>query len=56
MSERSNTVEITPERERVIALHAEGRSVRQIAAELRVSTQRIYQQLKALGLQPPSRR
>lgn len=43
-------------RTRILALYQQGHSVREIAAALGVSTQRVYQQLRALDLPAPSRR
>lgn len=39
-------------RRRIKDLHSEGRTPREIAAVLNLSTQRIYQALKQLGLAP----
>ena len=48
--------DMTPERRIVLQLHNEGFTPREIALELGLSVQRIYQQLKKLGLQPNPRR
>ena len=45
---------LTTERQQVKTLYDEGRSVRDIARTLDLSTQRIYQQLKSLELPPPA--
>lgn len=45
-----NTDTLTTERRKVLDMHQAGWTVRDMAKALDVSTQRIYQQLKALGL------
>jgi DNA-binding NarL/FixJ family response regulator len=47
-----NTTPITDQRQQVLDLHTEGKTPREIAKELDLSVQRIYQQLKKLGLEP----
>jgi DNA-binding CsgD family transcriptional regulator len=42
-------------REQVAALIGEGRSVREIALTLGVTTQAVYKHLKALEIAPPTR-
>jgi len=46
---------MTEERRQVQELYEAGWTVRQIAKELDVSTQRVYQQLKALDLPAPGK-
>ncbi len=50
-----DTDTLTAERKNVLALYEAGRTVREIAKALDVSTQRIYQQLKKLDLSPRDR-
>ncbi len=45
---------LTTERQQVKDLYESGRTVRDIARTLNVSTQRVYQQLKNLELPPPA--
>ncbi len=51
-----NTDTLTEERQKVLDLHGAGWTVRDIAKALDVSTQRIYQQHKALELTPNVRK
>lgn len=46
----------TSTRERVAQLTEQGLKVREIATVLNVSTQAVYKHLKALDLEPPTRR
>ena len=55
MPNRPTTQPTTDARRRVAELHAAGLTVRNIAAVLGVSTQRVYQQLAALELPTPTR-
>lgn len=55
MSNVLDTETLTIERRKVLALYQAGKTVRQMADELGVSTQRVYQQLKKLELPPPGR-
>jgi DNA-binding NarL/FixJ family response regulator len=54
MSNTLDTDTLTQERKQVLGLYQAGLSVREIAKTLDLSTQRIYQQLKALGLTSPN--
>jgi DNA-binding NarL/FixJ family response regulator len=47
-----HTTPLTDQRQQVLSLHQEGKTPREIAKELDLSVQRIYQQLKKLGLEP----
>lgn len=48
-----DTKTLTESQRRVLELYQAGHSVRQIAEQLGVSTQRVYQQLNKLNLRPP---
>lgn len=43
---------LSTERQMVLDLYEQGKTPREIATALKVSTQRIYQQLAKLGLSP----
>lgn len=42
----------TPQREKIIGLHQQGMTPREIAYAFDISTQRVYQQLAKMGLAP----
>ena len=50
-----DTETLTEERQQVLELYQAGRTVREIASALDLSTQRIYQQLKKLQVPPPTK-
>lgn len=47
-----DTNQLSTERRMVLDLYEQGKTPREIAAALKVSTQRVYQQLAKLGLSP----
>ncbi len=47
-----DTKHLSTERRMVLELHEQGKTPREIAMALKVSTQRVYQQLSKLGLSP----
>lgn len=47
---------LSTERQMVLDLYEQGKTPREIASVLKVSTQRVYQQLAKLGLSPSKRR